>query len=76
MSIGMQLSGKAEVKLPVNGALAGLVAITASCHVVSSLSAVVIGAIGATVMLIGESLQLIRDRLVAVIGQGVQRLFA
>ena len=35
----------------INGSLAGLVAITAGCHAVSTVSALVIGAIGAVVML-------------------------
>jgi Amt family ammonium transporter len=38
-------------KLVMNGALAGLVAITANCHTVSSASALVIGTIGSLVML-------------------------
>lgn len=67
MGIGFRLYGKAEVKLPVNGALAGLVAITASCHAVSAPEAVLIGAVGATVMLAGESL-LERLRIDDVVG--------
>ncbi|TGD73609.1 ammonium transporter [Mangrovimicrobium sediminis] len=39
------------ISAPLNGALAGLVSITANCHVVSSGSAALIGAIGAAVML-------------------------
>lgn len=40
-----------DVNLVINGTLAGLVAITASCHVVNDKSAAVIGAIGGLVML-------------------------
>lgn len=40
-----------EVTAPINGAIAGLVAITANCYAVSSLSALVIGSIGAVVMM-------------------------
>lgn len=54
MAVGGKLRGRAEVHLAMNGALAGLVAITANCHVVSSSSAVVIGAVGAIVMLAAE----------------------
>lgn len=41
-----------QVDVTINGAIAGLVAITANCHAVSSLSAVVIGAVGAFVMMV------------------------
>ena len=44
------------VELVMNGALAGLVAITAASHAVNGLSAVVIGAIGAIVMSIAQRL--------------------
>ena len=40
-----------EVTAPINGAIAGLVAITANCHAVSSLSALVIGVIGTIIMM-------------------------
>ncbi len=56
MAIGMTLRGRAEVVCVVNGALAGLVSITASCNAVSAPSAIAIGAVGAVVMFIGESL--------------------
>jgi len=45
-----------RVIAPINGGLAGLVAITAGCHVVSALGALVIGAMGAVVMLIADRL--------------------
>jgi len=40
-----------ELASPCNGLLAGLVAITASCHAVTTVEAVIIGAAGAVVML-------------------------
>lgn len=42
------------VSAVMNGSLAGLVAITANCHVVGAVAAVIIGAIGSLVMLITE----------------------
>jgi Amt family ammonium transporter len=42
----------ADVNLVINGTLAGLVAITASCHVVDERSAALIGAVGGLVMLL------------------------
>lgn len=44
-------AGHADVKALMNGCLAGLVSITASCHVTSALSALMIGAIGGILML-------------------------
>ncbi|TGL93098.1 ammonium transporter [Leptospira barantonii] len=40
----------AEATLPLNGALAGLVAITASCHAVNSIDSVVIGLVAGILM--------------------------
>ncbi|EAW39043.1 ammonium transporter [Lyngbya sp. PCC 8106] len=45
-----------EVETLINGTLAGLVAITASCHAVTTPIAVIIGATGAAVMLLTEIL--------------------
>jgi len=45
------IGGYPNVNQAINGSLAGLVAVTASCHAISTPSAVLIGAIGATVML-------------------------
>ena len=54
--IGWSYKKRAEVSLLINGSLAGLVAITASCHIISPRSAILIGSIGAIVMLIVEHL--------------------
>jgi len=45
-----------DASLPMNGALAGLVAITANCHAVNTSSAVIIGAIGGMIMLVARNL--------------------
>ncbi|MDH3601193.1 MAG: ammonium transporter, partial [Candidatus Tectomicrobia bacterium] len=50
LAIGWPLRGRPDVDLVINGSLAGLVAITASCNVVTSAAAVVIGAVGGAVM--------------------------
>ncbi len=51
LAIGWVQQKRADVLLVLNGALAGLVAITANCHAVTTLSAVVIGAVGGVAML-------------------------
>jgi len=56
-----------DASLPMNGALAGLVAITANCHAVSASSAVIIGAVGGMVMLVAGHL-LERFKIDDVIG--------
>ncbi|AFY39258.1 integral membrane sensor signal transduction histidine kinase [[Leptolyngbya] sp. PCC 7376] len=43
-----------DVEALINGSLAGLVSITACCHIVSTPMAVIIGATGGAVMLIGQ----------------------
>ncbi len=48
---GERLRGHPDVKLAMNGALAGLVSITGSCHAVGSLAAVAIGGAGGLVMI-------------------------
>jgi len=49
--VGWFLKKLPEASLPMNGVLAGLVAITANCHAVNASSAVIIGAVGGIVML-------------------------
>lgn len=48
--IGLYLNGKYQLPLAANGALAGLVAITAPCAVVTPAESILIGAVGAVVM--------------------------
>ncbi|OKH16976.1 ammonium transporter [[Limnothrix rosea] IAM M-220] len=43
-----------EVEALINGCLAGLVAVTACCHIISTPMSVVVGATGGAVMLLGE----------------------
>ena len=50
-AIGWQRRKIPEVEVLMNGALAGLVAITASCHATTNLAAVVIGAVGGVIMM-------------------------
>ena len=50
LAISWLLKRGTDVYLVINGSLAGLVAITASCHAVSGAEALFIGAIGAVVM--------------------------
>ena len=56
LAIGWSYKNRAEVSLLINGSLAGLVAITASCDVISPKTAILIGSVGAIVMLIIEHL--------------------
>ena len=51
LMLGWRWRGLPDVKLGLNGSLAGLVAVTASVHAVSTSSAVIIGASGGLVML-------------------------
>jgi Amt family ammonium transporter len=56
LTLCWSLTGLANAKFLINGSLAGLVAITASCHAVSAVSAICIGGIGGIVMLGWENL--------------------
>lgn len=65
--IGWIRFGHPEVKCGMNGLIAGLVAITASCNIVSSKEAILIGAIGSIFMIAAERL-LERLRIDDVVG--------
>jgi len=56
LAVGWTQRRRAEVELPINGSLAGLVAITAGCHSVSIEATVFIGAVGGLAMLAVEHL--------------------
>ena len=61
LSIGWYIRGIPGVDLIINGTLAGLVAITGSCHAVTTLCAIVIGIVGAIVaILVEQALEKIR----------------
>ena len=53
--VAMMRSGKADIEMGANGALAGLVGITAPCAYVDPWAAVVIGLIAGVIMLFGVS---------------------
>jgi Amt family ammonium transporter len=65
--VGWRIRGRAEVDLVLNGSLAGMVAITASANVVTSSSALMIGAVGGLAMLATDVL-LIRLRIDDAVG--------
>ncbi len=65
--IGWQRNRYPEIKCCMNGLLAGLVAITANCHIVSAPEALIIGAVGAIFMALADEL-LERWRLDDVVG--------
>jgi Amt family ammonium transporter len=62
LAAGWFFAKKPEVGLVLNGSLAGLVAITANCHVVNETQAVIIGGIGGLAML-GASALLVRLKI-------------
>jgi len=53
LALGWIRYGMPDIEFVINGALAGLVAITAPCHAVSGLDASIIGGVGGVVMLLG-----------------------
>ena len=59
--------GRADVEAIMNGGLAGLVSITASCHSVTATSAVTIGAVGAVIMM-GATVLLAKLKIDDVVG--------
>ncbi|MDR2094503.1 MAG: ammonium transporter [Treponema sp.] len=62
MVVGWPLYKKPEISLMLNGALAGLVAVTANCHATTETESVIIGGIGGLVTL-GASRLLLRLRI-------------
>jgi Amt family ammonium transporter len=67
LAMGWYLTKIVHVDYVMNGALAGLVAITANCYAVSAIDSVVIGFIGGMVM-VGASSLLVKFRIDDVIG--------
>jgi Amt family ammonium transporter len=65
--LGWRVRGRPDVDLALNGALAGLVAVTASAHVVGTPEALLIGAVGGVLMLACDSL-LVRLRIDDAVG--------
>ncbi|MEJ5285401.1 MAG: ammonium transporter [Brevinematales bacterium] len=53
---GYLIKRKFNVEFAINGALGGLVAITANCHAVTSISALIIGAIGGLITIVSSSI--------------------
>ncbi|HET9221446.1 MAG TPA: ammonium transporter, partial [Roseiflexaceae bacterium] len=54
--LGWRVRKRPDVDLVINGSLAGLVAVTANCHAITSAAALVIGGVGGVVMLGVDSL--------------------
>jgi Amt family ammonium transporter len=75
LGLGYLIGNRAEVGPLINGTIAGLVAITANCHIVSPGGAVTIGAIGGAVCVAGLHL-LARYRIDDAVGAVPAHLFA
>ena len=69
------LHGSGRVEMLLNGVVAGLVAITANCHIVSAPAAVAIGATGGAIAVLGTRL-LERLKIDDVVGAIPAHLFA
>ena len=67
MLLSLPRGQKVNVTAVMNGSLAGLVAITASCHVVHAPGALLVGAVGSGVMLLGDR-WLANNRIDDVVG--------
>ena len=75
LAFGYLILKKVESHYIINGPLAGLVAITASCHVVNQLSAIAIGIIGGIIASYGNSI-LEKLKIDDVVGAIPVHLFA
>lgn len=73
--LSLALHRRARVEHLLNGVLGGLVAITACCHVVGGLSAILVGAVGGGLALLGEKL-LLRLGIDDAVGAVPVHLFA
>ncbi|MBR0566401.1 ammonium transporter [Azoarcus sp. L1K30] len=67
LAMGWRLRGYADVIQTLNGGIAGLVAVTAGAHVLGSGDALIVGAVGAVVMLLCHEL-LLRYRIDDAVG--------
>jgi ammonium transporter, Amt family len=65
--LAWKLSGLPELPRTLNGSIAGLVAVTANCNVVTPISAIIIGAIGG-VLCVGFEIFLERRKIDDVVG--------
>ncbi len=73
--VGWPIYKKPDIMLILNGALAGLVAVTANAHAVGEIDAIVIGAVGGVVMLL-SSMMLEKLRIDDAVGAIPVHLFA